>query len=546
MRTVTKGSQLQNILTCLDLALERPYCAQGDMNQVMGYVEGSATGPHYVGLARLVGLLDEVPVKCWLRPTVAGRATVKAGGGSDLGVLGRFLLAEPAIEALWDALLALPAYQRYLLHQLLDILVTARAHHDAQLAARIEDLAYGLYPALRERVDVTSERLGLSGLAAGVARARLLAHGATLEPLDVAPLRSWAAMQGCGSEKSDFTRTERIALLLARAAQRPLRLDAAWLAPAQVQALILLAAARARRLGCVIGREGAMALAHGVEALVGGGVDLRIERRGSNLVAALAQPVALHVRDEAAIGAMERQARGTSLEPSAALIADALRRQVRSGADDLARGALDLEELGQACLSELREVGEPAAHPAAAESAGSSPSRVTIGPPLPLPSDLPRLGVEYHFLDEAMRVRARREAPGVAVLLTDWLARQEGGAETLLALNPHLALLYLAAADTGAQAELLGRGPAGWTLDGEPLVTELDARLRALGYEVWDERYADHEPALHALGEALVEQGLRSGVLRTGRDAPLDAPDSRWYFKAVELLAVASVRRGAR
>jgi hypothetical protein len=548
MRTVTKGSQPQNIVTCLDLALERPYCAQGDMNRAMGYVEGSATGPHYVALAWLAGLLDEQPVKCWLRPTAAGRAAVRA---SKAGALGARTVSDgmgdaARMEALWDALLGLPAYQRYLLNQFLDILVTARAHRDTQLATRIEELAYDLCPSLRERVDLISERLGPHGLAVGVARTRLLAQQSTLEPLDFAPLRAWAAIQGCGPEKSDFTRTERIALLLARAAQRPLRLDAAWLKPSQVQVAILLATTRERQLGCVIGHGEADALVGAAAALARGGVDLRIERRGGDVVAALAQPVAIHVRDMRAIEEMARQARGTPLEPSAALIADTLRRQVRSGADGVARGALDLEELGQACLSELRDhVGEPATHPAATEAAGSS-SQVIIGPPLPLPSDLPRLGLEYHFLDEAMRVRARREAPGVAALLTNWLTQQEGSAETLLALSPHLALLYLVAADTGAQAELLGRGPVGWTLDGVPLVTALDARLRGLGYEVWDERYADNAQELRALGEALVEQGLRTGVLRTGRDAPLDAPDSRWYFKAIDLLAVMPAGRNVR
>ena len=220
---------------------------------------------------------------------------------------------------------------------------------------------------------------------------------------------------------------------------------------------------------------------------------------------------------------------------------------MREAADGLARGALDLDQLAQACLGDLRDVlGEPAAHPAATEWI-ESPSRVTIGPPLPLPTDLSRLGQEYTFLEEAARVRAGRARPGVAVLLTEWLLECEDPPDALLASNPHLALLYLIAADIGSQADLLGRGAAGWTLDGAPLVAALDDRLRALGYEVWDERYAGNAAALGALGQRLVEHGLRAGILRTGgMGGLLDAPDSRWYFKAIELLAVAPVGRSMR
>ncbi|MGH2501115.1 MAG: hypothetical protein ACRDID_01230 [Ktedonobacterales bacterium] len=117
-----------------------------------------------------------------------------------------------------------------------------------------------------------------------------------------------------------------------------------------------------------------------------------------------------------------------------------------------------------------------------------------------------------------------------------------------LAINPHLALLYLIVADMGDQIASVTRRNAGWYLADIPLAPALDAHLRGLGYAVWDAGYRGDEQRTHALGAALVEQGLRIGALTASDDPafPLEAPSAYGYYEAVDLLAVAPAGRSAR
>ena len=92
---------------------------------------------------------------------------------------------------------------------------------------------------------------------------------------------------------------------------------------------------------------------------------------------------------------------------------------------------------------------------------------------------------------------------------------------------------------------MLSRRDGDWYFAGTPLVQALDDRLRGLGFAVWDEAYADDEPRQHALGAALVEQGLSLGVLEASENsaALLEAPASYGYYGAVELLEAQPLSR---
>ncbi|WIG57804.1 MAG: hypothetical protein OJF49_000549 [Ktedonobacterales bacterium] len=534
MRTVSKGSDPGKALRCLAQALRNPYSTLAEMNQAMNYVDHSDVGPHYLGTARLAGLLDESPTG-WLRPTAAGRALLAEG--------------DVATEGLWRALLALPAYQRYLCHSLLETLLTARVKR-LPVTNQIEASIYEIFPGFRARAVSLSEILAPNGgfgdrdLLNRVLQTKFL----PLEPLSTDALRDWFG-QRHRARWTDLTRAAEIATDLAEAAQLPVRLDAEWLdEPLTLHALLLLMAARQRGQGVVVTRGGPSALSLAVEQLRRGGMDIRLERRGGVTVAALVPAVALTVRDLAPFERMAVAARRSPRAESAEAALALAHERVAMGVDGNARGAIEIEDLAERLAAAATEAAGEFATTAIADEMPLTASSLVIGPPLPLASDLPLLGRAYRFLDEALRVKARAASPGVATLLAASLTAEQGQPDALLAAHPHLALLYLIATDVGSQAELLARRANGWLLDGRPLALALDDRLLALGYEVWDEGYAGNADETRRLGERLVEQGLRVGLLCEGDGgaASLGTRDSRWYYAAYDLLSIIPAGRSAR
>lgn len=531
MRTVAKGGQPEHVITCIERSLENPYSDVADMNAAMGYIRASQTGPHYLNITELTGLLDQTPREDF-RPTASGRALYVAFRHDH--------------RAIWRALLGLPAYRRYLESQVLSLFISYRPRN-AQLAAQLEAATYEVFPAFRSRAESLRSAFRLEEHGADRAL-DILRNPAALEPVAWEALRGWAGAQGLGSGKSELTRIAEIAGTLADAAEIPLHLDAEWLRSVELLAVLLLVAARRRGQGVIISRFGTGMLTPAVENLRRGGVDIRLETRGGAQVAALVPAVSLRIRDARALMTMLDATRSSTLAASAALVSKALGSQMQTGADGMERAYVNLDELALRCGYELSgEIGELVGHSAADEMPQVA-SSVTIGSPAPLASDLGRAGAGYRFLDEAVRVSRGSGRPGIAVLLTDWLLEHEAPPRDLLAINPHLALLYLIAADVGAHAELLSRHDSGWYLQGAPLISALDDRLRRLGYEVWDERYRDREELVAALGLRLVEQGLRSGVLEPGDGSasPLEAPSSYGYYDASELLTVEPAGRPTR
>jgi len=531
MRTVAKGGQSRKIITCIECALENPYGDIADMNAAMGYVRTSQTGPHYLAVTELTGLLDETPGQHF-RPTAMGRALYTAFHQDK--------------QVIWQALLGLPAYRRYLESQVVSLFIAYHARN-TYLASQIEAAAYEAFPGFRSRVESLRSAFGLNGQ--NTERALdLLRNPAALEPVAWEALHGWAGAQGLGASKSELTRAAEIAATLANAAEIPLHLDADWLPPVELLAMLLLVAAHRRGQGVIISRFGSGMLVTAVENLRRGGVDIRLESRGAALAAALVPAVSLRIRNPRALMTMLDGTRSSTLAASAALVSEALGSQMRTGIGGMERAYVNLDDLAQRCGYELSgQIGEYVGH-AAADEMPQATSSVTIGLPIPLASDLQRHGVRYRFLDEAMRVARRAAQPDIAVLLSDWLLEREAPPRDLLAVHPHLSLLYLIAADAGGQADLLSRRDAGWYLNGRPLVTALDERLRRLGYEVWDERYRGRNELLTSLGARLVEQGMRAGVLQPGDGsaAPLEAPSSYGYYDAAELLTIEPAGRTSR
>ncbi|MGH2516948.1 MAG: hypothetical protein ACRDHP_14950 [Ktedonobacterales bacterium] len=531
MRTVAKGGQPEHIITCIERALENPYGDEADMNAAMGYLRTSQTGPHYLAMTELTGLLDETP-RQHFRPTAAGRALYLAAREDD--------------RAIWRALLGLPAYRRYLELKLLLSFISYRVRN-AQLTSQLEAAAYEAFPGFRSRVESLRSAFGLNVQSAERAL-DLLRNPAPLEPVAWEALRGWAAAQGLGPAKSELTCAADIGATLASATEIPLHLDADWLKPIELLAVLLLVAARRRGQGILISRFGSSPLATAVETLRRGGVDIRLETRGGAQAAALVPAVSLRIRNARTLVTMLDDTRNSTLAASAALVSEVLGSQMQTGAGGMERAYVNLDDLAQRCSYELSgQIGEFVGHSAADEMPQVT-SSVTIGLPIPLASDLQRHGVYYRFLDEAVRVGGCAARPGIAVLLTNWLLEREAPPRDLLAIHPHLSLLYLIAADAGVQAELLSRRDSGWYLDGRPLVTALDERLRRLGYEVWDERYRDRDELVASLGARLVEQGMRAGVLQPGDGgtAPLEAPSAYGYYDAAELLTAEPAGRPTR
>lgn len=94
--------------------------------------------------------------------------------------------------------------------------------------------------------------------------------------------------------------------------------------------------------------------------------------------------------------------------------------------------------------------------------------------------------------------------PPMGVALCDELLAQPWDVARHLAGNAHLALLTIIAAHEGGLAERLSIADVGWRFDGAPLITALDALLRSLGYDPWDEGYRDDPNRTLHLGAELV------------------------------------------
>jgi hypothetical protein len=521
MRTVTKGGQPERIYDCLRQSLRNPNSTDHEMNTAMGYISSSHTGPHFAAMCWVAGLLDQTSEQ-WYRPTAAGRQLLGAPERDD--------------ALLWRAFMALPAYRRTLEYTLLE-LEHANLARNAALARQVTATIDEAFPAFGPRAELLSEMLNLS-LQSTEGMRTVLHPDMTLEPLATSAIQSWITEQGLGSGKTELTRAAQIAAALGATAEQPIHVEDAWLSAEQLAALVLLAAARERGHGVVIQVGTTTLLARAVEELCRGGLDIRVERQGAARVAALVPPLVLHLEGPSLL-------RAAVEEPDAVVCAIAEHAlatvHTHRGLDGQERGDLPLEDLALQLSQEWTDrIGELTGH-GAADAMFPTHSTITVGPPLPLATDLARTQPPYQFFAEALRARGQRGTPpGVAILLSPWLLQQQGAPEQQIALNAHLALLYLIAADDGGHAERLRQADSGWWLDGRPLVAALDARLRALGYEVWDEGYRTAEEQQRELGHSLVEEGQRAGVFRASGtpSAPLEAPSGYGYYEAQALLAI--------
>src|SRR5579883_26857 len=531
MYAVNRASYPALILKCIDQVLANPYSQAADMNQAMGYAQYSQSGRHHLALGQLVGCIEATSFS-WLRPTYTGRTLLAQSRSHP--------------ESLWRVLLALPAYRRYLEYELLWLLLSNH-QRNLNLGTQVQHVIDTRFPAFRARTISLRQQLALTGQSAETIRNRLTPQD-SLERIAPAALNDLAYAQELRSGKSDLTRAAEIARALAQAANIPLRVDIAWLRRAQAFTLLLLAAARQKEQGIIISLGQPTLLAQVVAELQNAGLDIRIEQRGSLQVAALVPPVSLQATDWPILllrsgeqNTLDLAQARKDTETSSTLegaVWENIKTSIRVGIDGQSRGQIALEELAQTFGQHLTNgFGEFSGH-SAADEMQPLPSTLTIGGSLPLASDLSRMGRSYHFLEEAVEVQQRQATPGVAVLISPWLLEQQAEPERLLAIHPHLALLYLIAADTGAQADLLKRREERWYLEGKPLILALDERLRALGYEVWDEGYVGRDDVIHSFGHSLVEQGLRCGVLEHGEagSAPLEAPSSYGYYEASVLL----------
>ena len=542
MRTISKGGQPGKLIRCVAQALANPYSSLPDMNRAIGYAPNSQTGPHYLSTSILTSLLN-VTSQGWLRPTLAGRTLVYAGESEA---------HEGPVEygGVWNALVSLPAYRRYLEYKILTITQRNRSRSDAR-AREVESAVCEAFPAFRGRATSLQQMLRLDDMTPGRA-VTALRDPPTLEPMGWEAVHAWLNAQGHGHSRSDLSRAEEIARTLARAARIPLMVRGEWLEPAQLLALLLLIAARQHGQGVALGtgasRGGSGALSRAVESLRRCGLDIRVETRGQGDVAALVPAITLHIDSVAALDALSGIG-APELAESIRPVTIAVQEALHAGLDGEERGAVIPAELASRyCDTGLTGVGEFVSA-AAVDEMTPLVSTIIVGGPLPLASDLPLLGRPYRFFDEAMGGLGRPGwRGGVAALLSDWADRRQGAPTDALAVNPHLALLYLIVAHLDERGPTLKRRDAGWFLGDDPLVTALDARLRGLGYEVWDEGYCADVGRVHARGAALVELGLRVGVWSVSGDPalPLDAPSSYGYYQAADLLAVQPARRTAR
>ena len=541
MRQITKGSHPANIARCVAQALANPYSDSATMNAAMGYVATSQTGPHYVNMAIVTGLLAETP-QGWFRPTESGRALLAGGAGA----------ANDAVNeaGVWDALLSLPAYRHYLEYKALTL---AQRHHTRApaIARQIEDATREAFPGFHARAVSLQQMLGFDDLTAEQA-VGALRKPPMLEPIATESLLAWSLAQGVGREgRSHLSRAAEIGGLLARAQRISLTVLSEWLTdPAWLLALLLLIAARQQGQGVVVARDagrngnGATPLSQATDALRLRGLDIRYERRGETLIATLVPAITLCIVAQSDLDALEAM-RGVEMAALARVVVAAARADLREGVDGETRGAIAPADLAARCVEARFDGPGEFASAHAADDAPPVESRVVVGPLPPLASDPPLLGRDYRFFADATQAMARRRPGAVAALLSEWLTAQRREPQQAVNVNPHLALLYLIAADLDHRAEMLSRRDGDWYFAGTPLVQALDDRLRGLGFAVWDEAYADDEPRQHALGAALVEQGLSLGVLEASENsaALLEAPASYGYYGAVELLEAQPLSR---
>lgn len=537
MREISKGGQPNMLARCVEQALANPYSGTVEMNQAMGYVALSTVGPHYLNISLLAGLLTETS-QGWLRATQAGRALAAGGTTHFTGV--------------WNALLSLPVYRRYLEYKILTIKERNRARSAVEFQ-QIETAAYEAFPAFRNRAVSIQQMLALDDLNPDRAIA-VLRSPPTLEPVGWEALHAWMSAHGLGPQRVHLSRAREIAQALAQAASIPLTVSSEWLEPAQLLALLLLIAARQRGQGVMLaagvgaGRSGSSVLARAVDVLRRSGLDIRLEQRSYGPVATLIPAITLRIASAAALNRL-MEIGSTDLAEVIHLVVTTLNATLCVGLDGEVRGAIAPAELA----SRLDAAGYDGAgaftSAAAADEIAAAESALLVGAPLPLASDLPLLGCDYRFLREAVAGRgARGWRGGVAALLSEWSVQQRRPPVDELAVNPHLALLYLIVADMDERTHAIRRHDMGWLVPDTPLATALDDRLRALGYEVWDEGYCADAQRMRALGDALVEQGLSVGVLTPSDDPafPLGAPTRYGYYDAVELLAVEPTRRPER
>lgn len=544
MRKITKGGQPVMVARCVGQALANPYSNGAAMNEAMGYTAGSDVGPHYLNMAILTGLLTETP-QGWPRPTQAGRELVArdSGAGED---------DDADKNGVWDALLSLPAYRRFLEYKALTLAQRNRPYY-LNIASQIEAAVYDAFPDFRQRAVSLQEMLQFDERTPSQT-VTAMRKPPTLEPISAGTLSSWAAAQRLGSGRTDVTRATEIGRTLALAERIPLTVRSEWLTiPGQLLALLLLIAARQQRQGIVVargaGRSGATMLREAVDSLRLCGLDIRYEQRGEALIALLIPAVTLRIASLDALDALEGMSAAVAqVDQVARVVVAAAKAGLREGMDGEMRGEVAPADLATRCAeARFDGLGEFAsAH--AADDVPLVESAIRIGPPLPLATDLPPLGRDYRFLTDAIHSHARGRRGQVAVLLSEWLTQQRQPPEEALNVNPHLSLLYLVAADSDHRADMLSRRGAGWYFANMPLVRALDDRLRGLGYDVWDEAYHDDELRMHALGAALVEQGLSVGALRHSDNpgAPLEAPATWGYYEAIDLLDVEPARRRRR
>ena len=131
MRTVAKGGQPEHILACIEQALADPYSTQADVNTAMGFIPTSTTGPHFLSMSWIAGLVDELPQE-WLRATASGRQLL-AESRSDPGEI-------------WRPFMALPAYRRQLEYTLLELVRVNQARSDSlgrQVRQAINNVSFG-------------------------------------------------------------------------------------------------------------------------------------------------------------------------------------------------------------------------------------------------------------------------------------------------------------------------------------------------------------------------------------------------------------------
>lgn len=149
----------------------------------------------------------------------------------------------------------------------------------------------------------------------------------------------------------------------------------------------------------------------------------------------------------------------------------------------------------------------------------------------------------FAFLSHAdQHIRDRAVLP-VAICLNRELLAQMWDARRALAANAHLALLTIAASDLGGLADRFSLSAQGHFFNGRPLIAQLDALLRGLGYAVWDEAYCQDAQAQGVLGRELVALGERLGLLQqAGAGLEADTPLAREvYYSAYDVLLRAQV-----